>query len=219
MIDRRERYQDREEQIRTAFDGLKSGLWTMLPGIIVSFDPITLTAAVQPAVKALMVTDAGLSPIDMPILPHCLVHYPRGGGCSITFPIMPDDECMVLFASRQLDGFWQSGQAQPPSDFGKHEISDGVALVGLTSRAKPLAGVSTDSVQVRSDDGLTVFDLNPSAQTIALTAPGGIFLNGPVMADSTITAIGDVTGAGIDLKAHVHAGVQTGQGTTGPAEG
>lgn len=218
-MDRRQRYLDPEEQLRTAMDGLKSGLWTALPGTIQSFDPVAMTAAVQPGVKAMMVTAGGLSPADMPILPHCLVVFPRGGGCSLTFPLEMGDECMVVFSSRALDGFWQSGKAQPSTDLRSHDLSDGVAFVGLTSQARPLAGVSTTSTQLRSDDGATVIDLNPAAQTIALTAPGGITMTGPVQVNGAVIATGNVTAGGIDLEHHVHTGVQSGQATTGPPEG
>ncbi len=219
-MDRRQRYQDPEEHLRVAFDGLKSGLWTMLPGIIrsVTLAGSGLLAAVQPAAKAMLVKDGSLTPADYPLLPHCPLYFPRGGGCSLTFPVAPGDECMVVFASRALDGWWQSGKAQPSTDLRSHDLSDGIALVGLTSQARPLTGVSTSSVQLRSDDGSTVIDLNPAAQTVTLKAPGGILLNGPVSATSTIVAQGNVTAGEIDLENHVHVNAG-GNGLSGKPQG
>lgn len=186
MIDRRERYRDQEEQLRTAFDGMKSGIWTALPGIIQSFSIVggAPFAAVQPAVMAMMVTDGGLKPANLPILPHCPVWFPRGGGCSLTFPVKAGDECMLVFSSRALDGWWQSGTAQTPADLRSHDLSDAVAYVGLTSSARPLQGISTTSTQLRSDDGTTIIDLNATGQVITTTAPAGIQMNAPDVSTS-----------------------------------
>ena len=221
MIDPRERYQDQEEQLSAALDGFKSKLWTALPGIIQSFtiangSPI---ASVQPAVKAMMVGNLGaLSPVNLPLLPHVPVCFPRGGGCSLTFPVAPGDECLLVFSARALDGWWQSGKAQPSTDLRSHDLSDAVAFVGLTSQARPLSGISIASTQLRSDDGSTVIDLNPSAQTVTFKAPGGIFMDGPVTATSTIVAQGNVTAGSIDLENHVHVNAG-GSGLSGKPQG
>lgn len=216
-MDRRQRYADPEEQLRTAFDGLMSGLWTALPGIIqsVTMSGGNLYAAVQPAHKPQMVTDDGLSPVNLPILPQCPVWYPRGGGCSLTFPVKAGDECLLVFSSRSLDGWYQSGKAQPATDLRTHDLSDGVAFVGLTSQARPLSNISPTSTQLRSDDGATVIDLNPATQAVTIMAPGGVVIDGNVTVNGAILASGNVTAGAIDLENHVHVGVQSGTGTTG----
>ena len=217
-MDRRQRYPDREEELRTAFDGLLSNLWTALPGIIQSFDPVAMTVAVQPAIKAMAVGTGGLTPINLPLLPHCLVWFPRGGGCSFTFPVARGDECLVVFASRALDGWWQSGAVQPSTDLRTHDLSDGIALVGLTSKARPLSGVSTSSVQLRSDSGATVIDLNPVSEIITLKAPSGLVIDANVTVNGTVTATGDVKAGSISLEQHIHTN-SGGSGNSGPAEG
>lgn len=220
MIDRRERYHDPEELLRAALDGLKSGLWTSLPGVVQSFSIVggAPYASVQPAIMAMMVTDNGLRPANLPILPHCPVWFPRGGGCSLTFPVEPGDECMLVFSSRALDGWWQSGGAQPPIDLRSHDLSDAVAFVGLTSSARPLTNISTTSTQLRSDDGGTVIDLQPRTRVITLTG-STIAIQGNLTVTGTVVAAGNVTAGGIDLEHHVHTGVQTGSGTTGGPQG
>ena len=77
----------------------------------------------------------------------------------------------------------------------------------------PCARVSTVSAQLRSDDGSTVIDLNPSTRKVTLTAPGGVDING------TVTVIGDVVANGISLVQHLHGGVHSGTSLTGAAEG
>ncbi|MFS8371209.1 Gp138 family membrane-puncturing spike protein [Acetobacter indonesiensis] len=224
-MDIRERYRDHQADIHVALDSLQSRIWTMLPGVIASFsiEGGSPFARVRLAVKGHDITDAGERVAhDMPILPHCPVIFPRGGGCSLTFPVSAGDECMVIFGARSIDEWWQNGVAQPSYDARKHDLSDGVALVGLTSKARPLSSISLSSVQLRADDGKTVFELNPVQQSVNITAPGGITLagpvhcTGPVTADDTVTAKGDVAGKGISLSTHPHSGVQSGSSDTGP---
>ena len=219
-----ERYNDPQENARVAEDALQSRIWTMLPGIVQS---VTVSGGVPVAAVMLAVKGYDSNPDgtrtfhDLPILPHCPIVFPRGGGYSMTFPIKKGDECMVQFASRSLDEWWQTGKGQPPYDFRKHDLSDGVCFVGLTSRAKPLSGISTSTAQFRSDDGATLVELNASGHSVRIVGSGGITLDGPVhatgaiTADSTITAKGDVKGGGISLHSHKHSGVQPGGGMTG----
>ena len=78
-------------------------VWTALPGIIQSFDPQALTCEVQPAIKGRMTTEKGIELVNMPLLLDCPVVFPHAGGCSLTFPIQPGDECLVVFSSRAID--------------------------------------------------------------------------------------------------------------------
>lgn len=216
-----ERYNDPQENLRVAEDALQARIWTMLPGVVKSF---TVTNGVPVASVLLAIKGYDSNPDgtrtyhDLPILPHCPVVFPRGGGYSMTFPVKAGDECMVQFASRSLDEWWQTGKGQPPYDFRKHDLSDGVCFVGLTSRAKPLTGISSSTAQFRSDDGQTLVELNASGKAVRIVGHGGITLDGPVTATSTITASGDVKGAGISLSIHKHGGVQSGDSITGVPE-
>ena len=219
-----ERYNDPQENARVAEDALQSRIWTMLPGIVQS---VTVSGGVPVAAVMLAVKGYDSNPDgtrtfhDLPVLPHCPIVFPRGGGYSMTFPIKKGDECMVQFSSRSLDEWWQTGKGQPPYDFRKHDLSDGVCFVGLTSRAKPLPGISTSTAQFRSDDGSTMVELNASGHAVRIVGSGGITLDGPVhatgaiTADSTITAKGDVKAGSISLQSHKHSGVQPGSGMTG----
>ncbi len=214
-----ERYNDPQENLRVAEDALQARIWTMLPGVVQSFTVANgvPVASVKLAIKGYDSASDGTRTFhDLPILPHCPVVFPRGGGYSMTFPIKAGDECMVQFSSRSLDEWWQTGKGQPPYDFRKHDLSDGVCFVGLTSRAKPLSGISAATAQFRSDDGATLVELNASGKTVRIVGQGGITLDGPVTATSTITATGDVVGAGISLSNHTHIGHGSGNPTGEP---
>lgn len=245
-MDNRERISDPEEALRVAMDGMRTGLWTSMPGLIESFDPSTLTATVQLSIKGVVTGPDGRARfVNMPLLVDVPVHFPRGGNCTLTFPVASGDECLVVFAARCIDSWWQSGGVQVPMEPRMHDLSDGFAFVGFFSQAKKIGNVSTASAQLRSNDGSTSIDLNPSTQKVTITAPGGFYVNAPQSGFSgaviiqgllswlngmtgsvvsgiaakitgTINFIGALTSNGKNISdSHTHNGVQSGSGNSG----
>lgn len=160
-MDQRERIPDGEELLRTAWDAWRAGLWTSLPGIIQSVDFVANTCVVQPSIKGFqrVLNDDGSvveKLVTMPLLLDVPLFFPSGGGFSMTFPVAAGDECLVVFADRCIDSWWQSGGVQPPASRRMHDLSDGFALVGFRSQPRRLGSVSQNTAQLRSDDG-TVF--------------------------------------------------------------
>lgn len=197
------------EQIRVA-----------LPGIIQSFDPgdddRPPTCVVQPAIRYVeRDNDGNKSTKDYPLLVDVPVVFPRGGGCTLTFPVKAGDECLVIFADRCIDFWWQSGGIQEPVDERMHDLSDAFCIVGPQSQAKKIGGISTSAVELRSDDGETKLSLNPSSGAINGTAPGGFNLNGlKILSDGRLQL---VDGSIVDK--HTHGGVEPGGSNTAPLGG
>ncbi len=187
-----------------------------LPGIIQSFDPETVTCTVQPAIYGQRLGDDGaLVSEEIPILPDVPVVFPRGGGCTLTFPVKSGDECLLVFSDRCIDFWWQSGGVQEPVDPRQHDLSDAFAIVGPQSQAKKISGISTSAVELRSDDGGTRLSLNPSTGSITGTAPGGFNLNGlKILPDGRLQL---VDGSMVDK--HTHGGVESGGSNTKPLGG
>ncbi|AQS88176.1 phage-related protein [Neoasaia chiangmaiensis NBRC 101099] len=217
-MDIRERFFDKDQNLVDSLHGLQARMWTALPGVIqsVSFENGAPFASVQPAVKGRFVNDdLTIAWHDLPLLPHCPIHFARGGGFSLTFPVNEGDECLLVFASRSLDEWFRNGEAQPAYDLRQHDLSDGIALVGLTSAARPLANISQASAQLRSDDGQTVIDVKSGSITMTV---GGCRMqltsSGLAVTGGKITSDTDVQAGPISLTSHIHPGVQTGSGTT-----
>lgn len=238
-MDRRERVNDPEVALREALDGYRTGIWTALPGIIQSFQSgpgRPPTCSVQPAVKLqVRQQDGAIASVELPMLVDCPVQFPSGGNCTLTFPVVEGDECLVVFASRCIDGWWQSGGVQEQAELRMHDLSDGFVLLGFRSVPRALTGVSTATVQLRSDDGTTYVDLDPAGHIVKVKAPGGIVLDTPTV---TVTGVMAVQNAGSAPTAfsingntqftgqvrangkriddtHAHSGVQTGSGNSG----
>lgn len=205
-MDNRQRWSDEEEMLRVAIDGLLSQVWTSLPGYIVSYDASSNTATVQLGVQG-QVSGPDQTPksVNYPLLSGVPVIFPRGGGATLTFPIAAGDECWVSFACRAIGGWKQSGGIQPPNDSRRHDLSDAVCHIGPMSQSKKISGISTSTVQLRSDDALTYVELDPVAKKVNIVAPGGFNVNGNTVFTGQVKA----NGKRID-ESHTH----TAQGAT-----
>ncbi|HDR9029886.1 TPA: hypothetical protein QDB14_004108 [Burkholderia vietnamiensis] len=199
-MDRRERTDDELEALKHAISARLTEVWTALPGTVESFDPATMTVSVQLGTKDAIRNEEGtISTSPFPLLTDCPVVWQGGGGVTATFPIAAGDECLVVFASRCIDAWWQSGGVQEQAESRMHSLADGFALVGVRSRPRALSGISATSAQLRSDDGATFVDLNPVAGTLKLVAPTLIDLTAPnvvVNASTSLTVNSPQSGFG-----------------------
>ena len=181
-----------------------------LPGRIVSFDDKTQTAHVQPQIKQVLV-DGTVQ--DLPVLQDVPVQFPRGGGFVLTFPVAEDDECLLVFADRCIDGWWQSGEASEPMDYRLHDLSDAMAVVGISSIPHAVQAFDTDAAALRLLDGSASLKLDKSG-VITITGTK-LHIACPVEFDQGMTGKGDVVSGGISLESHPHdvKGVQPGSAT------
>lgn len=193
---------------------IMSEMRVSMPGIIQSFDPDTVTAVIQLAIKGYEPDNDGVpQPEVLPLLVDVPVVFPRGGGCSLTFPVAPGDECLVIFADRCIDFWWQNGGVQEPVDTRMHDLSDAFAIVGPQSQAQKISGISTSAAQLRTDSGAAFIEI-AAGGAVTITSPQ-ITFNGPLQVNGTITSTGDQMAAGISQVTHTHGGVETGGGNTG----
>ncbi|MGY0790973.1 Gp138 family membrane-puncturing spike protein [Azospirillum argentinense] len=236
-MDPRERLDDGQEALRAAMDGLQGRINTAIPGIVVSFNAAALTAVVQPAIQRQVRDQTGAWHwVSLPLLLDCPVHFPSGGGFTLTFPVAPGDEVLAVIADRCIDAWWSSGGVQAQAELRMHDLSDGFVIPKVWSRPRAIGGVSTDSTQLRSDDGETYVEV-AGGQVVTVKAPVGIVLDSPVVSVSgrlavlnsegaanpctiagTVQATGDVVagagGSSVSLQSHIHGGVEPGSGST-----
>jgi len=214
-MDSRERWDDPEEALRVAMEGMRSGLWTAMPGIIQSFNAAAVTATVQISIKGVVQASDGTAKFtDLPLLVDVPVHFPRGGNCTLTFPVAAGDECLIVFSARCIDGWWQSGGVQAPMEPRMHDLSDGFAFVGFFSQATAIGDISSASAQLRSNDGSTYIDLNPTLQKVKIVAPGGFDVIAPLSTFSDavtitglLTFVGGMVGSALSGAAAVFNGI------------
>jgi phage baseplate assembly protein gpV len=214
-MNRNERYENNTLAILTAMEGHQKEVWTALPGIIQSFNPMAMTCTVKPAVLIPLKDPetADISQVEIPVLLDVPVIYPSGGGFTLTFPIKNGDECLVIFSSRCIDTWWQNGgyKNQLPL-LRMNDLSDGFALIGPRSQVRTLPNVSSATTQLRSDDGACYVELE-NTHVVNIVAPGGINITGPVNITGALTATGEGTFNGHTVGNHRHSDPQG--GTTG----
>lgn len=232
MIRSQERYDNPQDVFLAAIQQALARVWTALPGYVISFDGEAVTATIQIGVQNQQLKpEGGVAQVTPPLLEDVPVYFPRGGGCTMTFPVKEGDECLVIFACRSIDSWWQSGGVQSQSSNRMHDLADAFALIGPMSQANKISGISTDKVQLRSDDGSTYVELDPQGQIVNVTAPGGMTIDAPnvhftgktqfdddMHCDTTIKADVDVISDTVSGKSHVTTGVTPGSGLSGPPQ-
>jgi hypothetical protein len=172
VIDPRQRRTDHIEAALASHDGRQAQIHTAMPGTVVSYNPATNTVVVQPAIQGMRTrSDGSVHPVTIAQLHDVPVMFPGGGGHQLTFPIAAGDDCLVIFAERSIDFWFQLSGVQKPSDWRMHDINDGFALVGVRSQPKlPQAAISPDTVNLRSDDGKTVVQVDGPNNAVTVYA-------------------------------------------------
>ena len=211
-MDRRERAGDALAAMIAYGEGLQAGIWTAMPGIIQSFNATQKTCVVQPAIKAQVLDAEGTTSwVALPLLLDCPVQFPSGGGLTLTFPLALNDECLVIFASRCIDAWWQSGGIQVQAELRMHDLSDGFVIPGVSSLVNVPASIATDAAELRNTAGTLKVRIKPSTNELSVIAPGAQVKVSPNRVDID----GVLWINGLRYIDHVHSGVQAGGSNTG----
>ena len=148
-------------------------------------DAMTQTVTVQIAIQERMRLPTGQAWWDIPPIVNVPIVLPRGGGFSITLPLKKGDEGMLVFCDTCFDLWWHNGQAGAPLaqnasmlgltapsgsqrqlEVRRHHVHDCGFFPGMWSQPNVLSDYSTDSLQIRSDDGDTVIDVSEAGVTV-----------------------------------------------------
>lgn len=214
-----ERSPDQLKIIRDAIKAELAAFWSALPCEVDSYNPDAVTVNVQPLIRIpVRKEDGELELLQMPLLLDVPVMFPCAGGFTITHPIHKGDECLVSFADRNIDLWWQSGGIQNPFDMRKHDLSDGFAFFRPQSQAKKISDISTDCLEIRNDTNTCKIQITPDG-VINFHGTKSVFHH-PVEMKDTLTVSGviqslsDVLAKTISLFGHRHGGVQSGGSDT-----
>lgn len=214
-MDREQLLNNLEMSVRTAFLGFQSTLWTSLPCIVRSVNFSQMTVNAQPTVQGFKINEDGSKTfINYPVLEDIPIVFPSAGGFTITFPIQPGDEILVVLSARCIDFWWQSGQIQNSIETRMNDLSDSFAIPGVKSLPNIIPGISNSGVQIRNNDGTTYIEISADGK-IKLISPSEISIQGDVNVTGSIQASGEITSGSIPLSTHKHTGVTTGGGTSG----
>lgn len=209
-----ERVNDLMVALQAALGGMKSELWTAMPGIVEAYDVETQSATIQGAIKP-QILDAKTGkwkPVTLPLFGKVPVAWPSGGDFMLTFPLKKGDEGVVVFAKNCIDAWWESGGVAEQLEVRSHDLSDAMFIPGLRSKPrKPAVLPSADNVELRKTDGtVRIVMESTGGGKVTVVAPGGISLLGPL----DINGVG-VTAPGAGVLAIGGALTVTGNVTAG----
>lgn len=187
-----------------------------VPAVVVSFNASTQTVVVQPAIQEHLLIQGIPKPFSLPQLSNVPLGCLRMGGFSITFPAQAGDEGLVVFANMCIDAWWQSGgTSNIQIERRRHDLSDGLFFPMFWSQPRVIPNYSQTNLEIRTDDGTCKISIAPNGGVV-ITAPNNLTLNGNLIVNGSISSTGDAVMDGIDYKTHVHSGVSTGVGDSGP---
>jgi hypothetical protein len=160
------------EVIKSAIETRLVDLHSAMPGEVVSFNPSTQMADVQPALKRKFVTSQGTRVEALPVIPNVPVVFPRSSNAIVYFPLQKGDSVLLIFSERSIDRWAQNGGVVDPADTRKHSLSDALCIPGPwpQSGAFEVADPSKMNVQFGdaliqlSDDGKFKIGVNGNAQ-------------------------------------------------------
>lgn len=128
----------------------QSNFYTALPARVISFNGHTVTCEVM-----INRTDEKGGDLEIPPLVDVPVQFPHAGGFCMTVPISSGDEGLVIFASRCIDGWYQSGGKGKPLDSRINNLSDGFFIPGVNSVPNKIPDFFHNGASIQTDDGST----------------------------------------------------------------
>ncbi|MCL2085179.1 MAG: hypothetical protein FWH06_07995 [Oscillospiraceae bacterium] len=186
----KERLGNAEEQQHGAIEKQLINARVAMPGIIVSFDPGNQTAAVQPAItENVQIGGDPAKAMNLPILTDVPVQFPRAGGYCLTFPVKRGDECLLVFGDMCIDGWWQSGGVQDQMETRRHDLSDAMAVLGVTSVPNAVTSYATDCVMLRNEGMAAYIKIDDGSDITVVTKAN---VNISASADVSISAAGNM---------------------------
>lgn len=142
----------------------------------------------------------------------------------LTWGNIVGSECLVHFNDRDIDNWFETGEAYEPNSTRMHNFSDGFVTLRPFSKVKVFqyddeaVVLENQSSKIRITENtiqITNGSFNFLISGDTMTVTGNIVVNGDITATGTITGTTDVIAAGISGKSHTHGEVTSGNSSTG----
>lgn len=144
----------------------------------------------------------------------------QGGSNAIILDPQIGDIGMAAFASRDISVVKATKAQANPGTFRQYHFSDALYFGGVLNGA-PTQYISFSSSGIKVISTIAINfqapDINLTAPTIEINATTSVTMTTPTFTvNGSMNVSGDINGDGVDLKNHVHNGVQSGSDETGP---
>ena len=147
------------ESIQRIIDGRLDAVNTAIPARVVRYNESEQTVDVEIPFKDVQDIDGkdDLQESGYPELPDVPIVFQRAGNWSITFPLNPGDNVLLIFAQRSIDDWYNTDGSVTvePQDIRAHDISDAFAIPGPPTNKTQLDGAATSGTNLilRHTDG------------------------------------------------------------------
>ncbi len=214
----------------------------MLPAQVVSYDRATNRATIQPMIS-IVTTNNTL--VQRGVLASIPVLQIGGGGFVISCPLKPGDLGWIKANDRDISLFLKFLQNSSPNTGRLHSFENAMFIPDTMFKNVVINEEDEGNLVIQTIDGtarvaiwpdkvkITAPTVEVVAPTIVCKASDSITLDSPLTRitgllesggdgggaatfSGSITASGNITGSGTSLHTHVHSGVETGGGETGP---
>jgi hypothetical protein len=128
-----------------------------IPARVERWDAALQQVDVTPLVRNAYEDEDGTRQVeDLPVIPNVPVCFPRGKGAngkcySLKFPVNVGSEVLLIFSDKSLDKWLAVGGKVDPADDHAHNLTDAMAIPGISDFAHPLASIPDDCVTIGED--------------------------------------------------------------------
>lgn len=239
------------QKIYSTRDWILSMLNCVQVGRITAFRMVNIDSS-RPELGAIPTVDVELLVKRQTIINNSITDYPLlvdlpliwhgAGDGDLTFPDPTGSTCLVMFADRDIDKWFETGESYRPNSGRMHNLNDGFAILRPRSMKTPMFNYDPaattltkgNSKLILKDNSITLTNGNDSLtlkdKTITLTngsasvifQGGQITFNGDVIFNNSVTGkkgaefSEDVKAAGVSVETHTHTSAAPGSPTTPP---
>ena len=171
---------DLSDVITAGLERVRLAMRTATPARVVSYDAGTDMIVAMPLMRARLRNG---DEIDVPTVDRVPVVWPSGGGWTIASQLVPGDEVLLVISDRDISGWIDTGQTTTPATGRSHNLTDAMAIVGLTSaprqpQRKPALG---ELIIARGDGTPPEISLKSVDRSITVTANSVLLGNDSAM--------------------------------------
>ncbi|MGJ0509066.1 MAG: Gp138 family membrane-puncturing spike protein [Methylocystis sp.] len=204
--------------LRFAFNKFMQGVDGMLPAkiIAVSGDRNNPRVTVEPLIALVTTGGATIKRAQIASLP---VFQFGAGGFMLSFPLAPGNLGWIMANDRDISIFLKSYANARPQTLRKTNFADAVFIPDIMT-GYTIDGEDAGNAVLQSADGSVKIALWPDR--VKITAPlveidsALVTMSGDLTVNGAVAVDGDVTSGTISVTSHIHNGVQSGGGTSGP---
>ena len=145
------------EALATLIERLIARIETSIPGIVKSFDSNRQILVVEPAIRKIQTIDGEQTFLNVPPVIEVPMAFSHAQtlGFALTVPISQGDSVLLEIAHKSVDDWVRFGKIQNPAEpvvSRHHQITDSLAVIGLTPVSQALPNYLTDGIEMRNRD-------------------------------------------------------------------